>query len=158
MTQYTVVRTRADEKQRAALEPPVTRAKSRHSTRAAFHKVVEACSRPQLPKASRWCSKDRLLTMTVGAGLMVGSLLIALLLLVVVGYREDRNGANVASATQAKNTAYTEERGWQPPLRKARAQVRPSANSGMKQKHLDWREVNRTNPEHWHFSTSGERA
>ncbi|XP_075556648.1 uncharacterized protein LOC142588718 [Dermacentor variabilis] len=104
-----VVRTRVDEKQRAVIEPPVSRAQSRDSTRAAFHKVAKACSRPRQPEVTRFCNKDRLLTWTIGAGLMVGSLLIALLLLVVVGYREERNDASKVPAAQPKKIAPTKE-------------------------------------------------
>ncbi|XP_070378100.1 uncharacterized protein [Dermacentor albipictus] len=153
-----VVRTRAQEKQRAVIEPLVARAKSRDSTRAAFHKVAKACSPPHKPELTRCCNKDRLLTWTIGVGLMVGSLLIALLLLVVVVYGGDRNAASAVTAAQPKKIAPTIESNWQPPLRKAHAQAHPSANTGMKPKDFGWDEENRTDSDRSPFSTTGERV
>ncbi|KAH6926049.1 hypothetical protein HPB50_013485 [Hyalomma asiaticum] len=99
-----VARTRVPVDERAAVEPPVTRTKSRNAARDAFSKISEACGRPRLADETVFCHRDRMLTMIVGGGLMVGSLLIALLLLLVVGYR-DKNVASAATAVEENKKA-----------------------------------------------------
>lgn len=140
-----VVRTRVPEDERAAFEPPVTRAKSRNAARDAFDKISEACGHPRFVDETVFCHRDRMLTMTVGGGLMVGSLLIAMLLLLVVGYR-DKNAASAATAVEEKKATLSKH-DWQLPLRKAYAQVQPSKNVTVGGKPRQWHSKNNTDSE-----------
>ncbi|KAL1419575.1 hypothetical protein MTO96_025312 [Rhipicephalus appendiculatus] len=135
-----------------AVESPVTREDRGDVVGAAPDEIGKASGRRQPVEDAGFCHSDRMLTALVGGGLMLGSLLIAMLFLLVVGLR-DKNAASAATTTEAKKPTLTEADSLHP-LGKAYAQINPSQNEKADHRRRQQHSKNHTDPEPSAFSTT----
>ncbi|KAH7955266.1 hypothetical protein HPB51_028135 [Rhipicephalus microplus] len=145
---------RAVYEKRAVVEPPVTRADGGGAVRAPPEKIAKTSGCRQPVENAAFSHRDHMLTAVVGGGLMLGSLLITILLLLVVSHR-DKNAASVATSLEAKKTTSIKA-DWQPSSGKSYALMHPSQNEETGPKRQQQHSTNRTNIELSPLSTTNE--